>query len=329
MTRPAIIAARRMTSLSTSSSKRMRTAPPDQFRHRHSCQTARPVGRPVTFDSYLQSAGSTRGEFVDGSRDHETSVVDDRHAVAELLHHVELVATQEDAATVSRLFDKDLADGVDAGRVEPGQWLVEHEELRVVAQGGGELHALLVAMGEHLDLRVAPVGDLESLQPRRRRQGGIASAEAMKSAEVLELAGRRACPGTAHAPQACTRNGVGRRARPGDPFHRTLPASRSVRPKMARMVVVLPAPFGPRNPTTWPAGTSNERSFKATMSPYERRRPWRTSTSLTPSPYERGSSRRPSRDRLRRHVGRFDTGRGAHTTYRSMYAGSSGRRFTS
>ena len=24
---------------------------------------------------------------------------------------------------------------------------------------------------------------------------------------------------------------------------------------MARMVVVLPAPFGPRNPTTWPEGT--------------------------------------------------------------------------
>jgi hypothetical protein len=34
------------------------------------------------------------------------------------------------------------------------------------------------------------------------------------------------------------------------------------------MVVVFPAPFGPRNPVTLPGSTVNERSLTATFSPY-------------------------------------------------------------
>ena len=42
---------------------------------------------------------------------------------------------------------------------------------------------------------------------------------------------------------------------------------------MARIVVVLPAPLGPRKPTTCPAGTSNERPSRAVRAPKVRRRP--------------------------------------------------------
>ena len=42
---------------------------------------------------------------------------------------------------------------------------------------------------------------------------------------------------------------------------------------MARIVVVLPAPLGPRKPTTCPAGTTNERSSRARTVPYVRRSP--------------------------------------------------------
>src|SRR5208282_359338 len=38
-------------------------------------------------------------------------------------------------------------------------------------------------------------------------------------------------------------------------------------------VVVLPAPFGPRNPKTWPEGTSNDSPSSATTDPYLRRKP--------------------------------------------------------
>jgi hypothetical protein len=42
---------------------------------------------------------------------------------------------------------------------------------------------------------------------------------------------------------------------------------------MARIVVVLPAPFGPRNPKTWPEGTSNDSPSSAMTDPYRRRKP--------------------------------------------------------
>jgi hypothetical protein len=41
---------------------------------------------------------------------------------------------------------------------------------------------------------------------------------------------------------------------------------------MARIVVVLPAPFGPRNPKTWPEGTSNDSPSSAMTDPYWRRK---------------------------------------------------------
>jgi hypothetical protein len=50
---------------------------------------------------------------------------------------------------------------------------------------------------------------------------------------------------------------------------------------MARMVVVLPAPLGPRKPTTCPAGTSKERSSRAVTVPYVRRNPTTSNTPLT------------------------------------------------
>src|SRR5215472_17614477 len=59
----------------------------------------------------------------------------------------------------------------------------------------------------------------------------------------------------------------------GSPFHRTVPPSSEVTPKMARIAVVLPAPFGPRKPKTSPAGTSKDSPSSAVTVPYRRRRP--------------------------------------------------------
>ena len=41
----------------------------------------------------------------------------------------------------------------------------------------------------------------------------------------------------------------------GPPSHHVSPDSGSTSPKIARMVVVLPAPFGPRNPSILPRST--------------------------------------------------------------------------
>src|SRR6266568_4472615 len=47
-----------------------------------------------------------------------------------------------------------------------------------------------------------------------------------------------------------------------------------MKPVRMRMVVDLPAPFGPRNPSTWPDGTENVTSWTAARSPWYLVRPW-------------------------------------------------------
>ena len=51
------------------------------------------------------------------------------------------------------------------------------------------------------------------------------------------------------------------------PSQRTSPASGVARPKMQRIVVVLPAPFGPRKPTSRPRAASNEAPSSAVTAP--------------------------------------------------------------
>ena len=47
----------------------------------------------------------------------------------------------------------------------------------------------------------------------------------------------------------------------------TRPEVAAMRPAIIRMVVVLPAPFGPRNPTISPRATVNERSWTTVAEP--------------------------------------------------------------
>ena len=57
-----------------------------------------------------------------------------------------------------------------------------------------------------------------------------------------------------------------------------LPAVGRTSPRIARIVVDFPAPFGPRKPVTVPGETVNERSSTARVEPYRLVRP---STSIT------------------------------------------------
>src|SRR5688572_27341487 len=57
-------------------------------------------------------------------------------------------------------------------------------------------------------------------------------------------------------------------ARTSMPLTRTVPAVGRERPAMMRMVVVLPAPFGPRKPKISPAAASRVSRSTAVKSPY-------------------------------------------------------------
>src|SRR2546423_8415330 len=51
------------------------------------------------------------------------------------------------------------------------------------------------------------------------------------------------------------------------PSQATVPSSGRTTPRAMRIVVVLPAPFAPRKPKTWPRGTSNDRPSRAWTAP--------------------------------------------------------------
>ena len=58
-----------------------------------------------------------------------------------------------------------------AMRVEPGERLVEHEQVRLVDQCRDQLDALLVAVGQRVHAIARPVGQAEPLEPECRRCG--------------------------------------------------------------------------------------------------------------------------------------------------------------
>ena len=166
---------------------------------------------------------------------------------------------------------EDRAHVVDAAGIEAGERLVEDQQLRLwtsataswarcwlpwesasIRSGPGRTGRA----GRSSAMRPSPGGGVHAVQPREvldlveQGHGGVESAFFWHVAEgpAGRLVDRPAAP-------------------------RISPASRAVRPKMARIVVVLPAPFGPRKPKTCPAGTPNDSPSSAVTVPYRRRSP--------------------------------------------------------
>ena len=114
-------------------------------------------------------------------------MVDDRDLLADVLDELELVAGEEDGRAARRLVAEHLGERAHGDRVEPGERLVENEQLRLVQERRRELCALLVAVRELLDLRVGAVGETEPLEPVRCRGARRAVAEPVQTPEVREL----------------------------------------------------------------------------------------------------------------------------------------------
>src|SRR5664280_3225692 len=212
------------------------------------------------------------------------AVIDDRDLFAEVLNLVELMAGEEHAPTRTGLFHEHLADGVDPRWVQSGQGLIQNEQFRSVHQRGGKLHPLLVPMGEGIHLAVRSVCDAEPLQPCSCRYRCVGHAHPVQSAEVSSCS-----PTSMAGYRPCSSGMYPKRRRSfwptGAPFHLTVPESSSVTLKTARTVVVLPAPFGPRKPTTWPEGTEKERSSGAGRAPYLRVSPSSSKGPLSTTDY--------------------------------------------
>ena len=107
-------------------------------------------------------------ELVDGARGDDPAAGDDHDVLADVLDEVELVAAEDDAGAGRRLLADDLGHRRDADRVEPGERLVEDEQLRVVDERRGELDALLVAVRQLLELGLRAVAEAHPLEPLGR-----------------------------------------------------------------------------------------------------------------------------------------------------------------
>ena len=82
---------------------------------------------------------------------------DDHDVLTDVLDEVELMAGEHNADACRRPFPEDLGHRRDADRIQTGERLVKDKQLRIMDQGGAELDALLVAMGERLQLVLRPV----------------------------------------------------------------------------------------------------------------------------------------------------------------------------
>ena len=132
----------------------------------------------------------------------------------------------------------------------------------LVDERAGEPDALPVALGERSDDLAADVADHGALARPRRPGRDRAAWHALHrgaEAQVLLDPHLRVERDVLRQVADPARTPSGSRAR-SMPATRTLPAVAERNPVIIRIVVVLPAPLGPRKPSTSPSGTKNETS---------------------------------------------------------------------
>ena len=116
--------------------------------------------------------------------------------------------------------------------------------------GDGEALAHALRVGAHRPVeRVAEARRSPAPPPGARpRRGGRSPASTAPGWPRPDRCGRKPAPST----NAPTRDSTGAPGRMACPKTRISPSSGLIRPISMRRVVVLPAPFGPSRPRTWP-----------------------------------------------------------------------------
>ena len=207
------------------------------------------------------SAG--RQDVVHRTGGDEATSCEDRDPIGDLLHLREDVARDEHGPALGTEAPKEVAHLDDPGGIEAVGGLVQDQQRRVLQQRRGDAEALLHPQRVGPDHVVRAGREPDAFE---RRIDGIAS-DAVDPREDLQV-----------PPPREPREQRGRfhdRPDPSDharepcgtslPRRRALPADAATSPRMQRIVVVLPAPFGPRNPKTPPSETSRSSPSRATV----------------------------------------------------------------
>ena len=196
--------------------------------------------------------------------------IEDRDAVADALDVGEDVGRDDDRRRAAEALDQ-REQVAPALRVERADRLVEDEQLGLVEHGLGDAEPLAHPAGVRPD---PPFGGVAEAGPRERRRDPRPQAptpdQAGQSADQLEQLAAlhpavepRVLVEVADAAAGRRAGRRGRRSRRPTPT----PLLARARPVRIRIVVVLPAPFGPSRPKTEPRGTSRSSESSARTDP--------------------------------------------------------------
>ena len=89
------------------------------------------------------------------------------------------MAAEQHGRSASDLLEEHRLHRLDGDRIEAGERLVEDQQIRVVHERDGELHALLVPARQGLHLVVRPVAEPQPVEPT---VGGRAASAAERPA---------------------------------------------------------------------------------------------------------------------------------------------------
>ena len=151
--------------------------------------TAHPAG--VAGQDEPVSCHREGAQVIRGAGRDDASAGQHDEALAEAFDEVELVGGEEDRDAARGVLAQQVGHVVDGCRVEAAERLVEHEGARLPHQGGDDLHPLLVAERELLDVVLGPVGEAEPLEVARHLGSRRNGAESPEPAEVDELVQHR------------------------------------------------------------------------------------------------------------------------------------------
>ena len=200
---------------------------------------------------------------------HDRALVDDHEPIAELLGLVHVVGGEEQRGALLLEAEQPVPEDVAGLRVEAGGRLVEEQDARIVDQRPGDREAALHAAGERVDLRLALLLELREREelvgalrddPAGQAEVAAVDEEVLAHAQLgVEVVGLR------H--DAELRPDLGPVASGSRPRIDSSPAVRVETAPTMRIVVDLPAPFGPSRPKDSPGATSNEMPSTAAKSP--------------------------------------------------------------
>ena len=90
---------------------------------------------------------------------------DQADVVAHPLGELHAVGGEHDALALRPVVEQQVAEELLVDRIEAGERLVEDQEVGRVEHGADQLHLLLHALGQLLDLGFRPLGELDPFEP--------------------------------------------------------------------------------------------------------------------------------------------------------------------